>query len=86
MLLLDVSTVHHRDLSYTWTCWTTGACAAPGRVYTTGSRLHLDVYGQQDPLLLSDVSTLQGPELHLDVPRLQEPLLPWTCLPFKGLF
>jgi hypothetical protein len=64
---------------------TTGACAAPGRFYTTGSELHLDVSGQQEPLLLSDVSTLKGPELHLDVTRLQEPVLPWTCPPYKGL-
>jgi hypothetical protein len=33
------------------------------------------VSGQQEPLLLLDVSTLQWPELHLDVSGQQEPLL-----------
>ncbi len=89
--------LHQRDLWCTGCVWTTGACAAPGRVYTTGSwvapvhvwttgacaapgratpqgpELHLDIPGQEEPLLLFYLSTLQWPELDLDVPRLQEP-------------
>ncbi len=30
--------------------------------------LHLDVFGQQKPVLLLEMSTLQKLELHLDVP------------------
>jgi hypothetical protein len=41
-----------------------GDCAAPGRLYTTYRYvLHLDLYGQWEPVLLLDVSTSQGPEL-----------------------
>ncbi len=38
-----------------------------------GPQLHLNLPGQEEPLLLLDMSKLQRPELHLDVPRLQEP-------------
>jgi|688.fasta_scaffold2886188_1 hypothetical protein len=62
------------------TCLDKRSCAAPGRVYITGSELHLDVSGQQEPLLLSDVSTpqhldlftLQWPVLHLDISGLHD--------------
>ncbi len=38
VLLLDLSThIHYRDLCCTRTCLHTGACASPGRVYTTES-------------------------------------------------
>ena len=40
-----------------------------------GPELHLDVSGQQEPVLLLNVSTLQRPELHLDVSGQQEPVL-----------
>jgi hypothetical protein len=41
--------------------YTTEACAASGRVYTTeGPELHLNVSGQQEPLLLLDLYSLQG--------------------------
>jgi hypothetical protein len=51
--------------------FTTEACAASRRVYTQGPELHLDLVGQQEPMLLLDVSTrtLQGRELHLHVFR-----------------
>ncbi len=38
---------------------TTFVCAAPGRVYTRqGPELHLDMSGQQEPVMLLDMSTL----------------------------
>jgi hypothetical protein len=51
-------------------------CAPLGNVYNTiATQLHLDVSGQQEPLLLLDVSTLQSHEKHLKVPRQQKPVL-----------
>jgi hypothetical protein len=35
-------------------------------VYNQGPELHLDLVGQQEPVLILDVSTLQGRVLHLD--------------------
>ncbi len=35
-------------------------------VYNQGPKLHLDLAGQQEPVLILDVSTLQGCVLHLD--------------------
>ncbi len=63
-----------------WTCLPTkaseGACAAPGRVYTTGSELHLDAYlDNMSPFLLLDVSTLQWPKQPLDLFTQQWPVL-----------
>ncbi len=40
-----------------------------------GPKLHLDVSGQQEPLLFLDLSVLQGDELHLNVPRQQKPVM-----------
>jgi hypothetical protein len=37
--------------------------------------MHLDVPGQQEPMLLLDMSTPQGPDLHLDGFGQQEPML-----------
>ncbi len=42
--------------------WTTGACTAPGGVYTTGPELHLDVTTLDRIVLHLDVSKPQGPE------------------------
>ncbi len=70
-LHLDVSTLQE-------------ACAAPGRVYTTGglcyqnvftppgSELHLDLSGQQEHVLLLDMFTTKRCERHLEVSRQQE--------------
>ncbi len=65
MLLLDVSARHGAEVA-PGLVYTTEACAASGRVYTQGLELHLDLVGQQEPVLLLDVSTLQGRELHLE--------------------
>jgi hypothetical protein len=55
---------------------TTGACASPGRVYPWGPEIHLEYMpGQQEPMLLLGMSTLQRPELRLDVSGQQELLL-----------
>jgi hypothetical protein len=75
----------HRDLLCTWTCLDNRSCAAPGHVYITGSELHLDVSGQQEPLLLSGMSTLQGLSYtwtYLDYRSLCCSL---TCLHYRGL-
>ncbi len=78
LLHLDLSTVLHlHDLSRTCVDYCTGACAAPGLVYSNYTSEACDLY----------VLTLQGPELHLS--RLHEPvLLPssWTCLNYRGLW
>jgi hypothetical protein len=64
VLLLELSTLQrpvlHLDVS---TQYTTEACVAHRRVYTTKPVLHLDV------------STPQRPELHLDLSTLQRPVL-----------
>jgi hypothetical protein len=51
----------------TCSVYTTESCAAPGRVYAIGARLHLDLSTLARPLLHLDVSTLQRPVLLLDV-------------------
>jgi hypothetical protein len=81
VLFLDVSTVQGRELhlepwtysikttadcSATGLIYTTEACAASRHVYTQGPELHLDLAGKQEPVLLLDVSTVQGRELHLE--------------------
>jgi hypothetical protein len=38
-----------------------------------GPHLHLDLPGQQEPVMTLDVSIPHGPELHLDVAAQQEP-------------
>ncbi len=83
LLLLDVSTLQRPVLHFpclphgAWASpelvCTTRAFASPGRVYTAGSELHLDLSVQQEPLLLLDVSTLQGLSYT------------WTCLYNKSL-
>ncbi len=45
--------------------YTKEACVEPRRVYTTDLSCTL-MCGQQEALLLLDVSAPQGPELHLD--------------------
>jgi hypothetical protein len=45
--------------------------------------LHLDLAGQQEPVQLLDMSTLQGHELHLDVYEYVDYsclCCTWTCL------
>jgi hypothetical protein len=44
-------------------------------VCTQGPEMHLDVPGQQEPMLLLDKSTLQGPELRMDVSGQKESVL-----------
>jgi hypothetical protein len=39
------------------------------------AELHLDLFGQQEPVLLLEVPIPQGPELHLAVFGQQDPLL-----------
>ncbi|MFN9906443.1 MAG: hypothetical protein ACK56F_10020, partial [bacterium] len=70
-----------------------GMCCS-WRCLPQGPELHLDLLGQQEPVLLQDVSTrkLKGHELHLDLSTLQRPVLHtdmsthwglscvWTCL------
>ncbi len=85
--LLDLPTLLHRDLCCTWTCLyhrglrsiltclDNKSLCWSGRSIPQGPELHLDVSGQQEPLLLLDVATQQGTELHLDLPRQQEPML-----------
>jgi hypothetical protein len=74
VLFLDVSTLQRPvlymclDNGHAYTTGTTAAlgrvlttcvCAAPGRVYTRqGPKLHLDMSGQQEPVMLLDMSTL----------------------------
>jgi hypothetical protein len=74
--------LHYRGSCCSWRC-------LPQR-----PELHLDLFGQQEPVLLQDVSTrkLKGRELHLDLSTLQRPVLHtdmsthwglsfiWTCL------
>ncbi len=70
-------------------------CVAPGRVYTTGPQLHLDLPGQQKPVLLlwTYLHILQRLVLHFDASTLQRPVMlklsrqhyrdqscTWTCL------
>jgi hypothetical protein len=57
--------------------WTTGRCAAFGRVYCTlhtrRSELQLDM--SEQPIPLVDVSTPQGPELHSDLSSIHRPVM-----------
>ncbi len=45
------------------------------RGYNTGTELHLDLSGQQGPVLLLDRVYTTGTELHLDLSGQQEPVL-----------
>jgi hypothetical protein len=95
VLLLDVS-LYHGDLAAPGLVSITD-CASPRRVYTTGTELHLDLSGQQEPVLLLDMSTPQGTELHLCLSGQQEPVLlllvstlrglscTWSCLDNRSL-
>jgi hypothetical protein len=49
------------------------------RVSAQGPELHLDLVGQQELVLLWDVSTLQELELHRDIFRPQLPVLHLVC-------
>ncbi len=66
--------LHLRGLSCTRTCLDNRNCAAPGRVYTTWSELHLDLPAKRS-FCGSWMCLHYRPELHLDVFRLQEPVL-----------
>ncbi len=102
--------INYRDMSCTWTylpteeacaalglVYTTEACAAPQRFYTLGPELHLNVFGQQEPLLhpyvstptgawdALELSTLQKPVLLLDVSIPQSLSCTWTCLDNRSL-
>ncbi len=90
---LHWTSLHYRSLCASWKCLqhystsaapgcvrTTGAFAASGCVYNTiAPQLHLDVSGQQEPLLLLDVSTLQSHEKHLKVQYLDNRSLFCLC-------
>jgi hypothetical protein len=65
VLLLDVSARHGAEAA-PGLVYTTEACAASRHVYTQGPELHLDLVGQQEPVLILAVSTVQGRELHLE--------------------
>jgi hypothetical protein len=79
--------LRHKCLSRTWTyldkrslccSWTSVSTL----LYTVqGPELHLDVSGQQKPLLLLGVSTLLGSGLHLDVLDNRSFCCPWMSIP-----
>ncbi len=71
-LHLDVSTL--QGLCCTWKC------------LHTVPELHLNMSGQQEPVLPVDVSTLEGPVLHLEFSTPHRGLsYTWTCLHHRYL-
>jgi len=52
--------LHHRAGDAPGIVYTIEACAESRCIYTQGPELHLEMVGQQEPVLLLDVSTLQG--------------------------
>ncbi len=79
--------LHHRVLSSTCPCLHyRGLCCTLMDVSTPQRpQLHLELPGQQEPVLLLDVSTLQGPEQHFSMSPLHYVASWWTCLHHRGL-
>jgi hypothetical protein len=85
--------LQYRGLCCSWMClelhhragvapelFTTEACAASRFVYTQGPELHMGLVGQQESVLLLDLSTLQSPVLHTDMSTHWGLSCIWMCL------
>ncbi len=66
--------------------WATGACAAPGRVYTKGPWGAPGPFRLLETVLLLDLSTLQRPVLHPVLSTHWGLSCIWTCLTHRDQF